>query len=67
MTARKSSGWGGYRPGAGQKRIIQSPGRISLLMEKSEIRQLKKLAREKDVSLAEFVRATLKARIKRRS
>ena len=60
MTAR-----GGRREGAGRKRIVLDPVRLSLDVERADIAALKKIAEKKGVSLAELVRETLKRRIGR--
>ncbi len=65
MTAKKTQTWGGRREGAGRKRMVQDPVRLSLDVERADISALKEISNRKGVSLAELVRETLKRRIGR--
>ena len=56
MAARKPSGRGGARPGAGRRRIVQSPERIAVDLEKPDLDALRDLADQRETSVADLVR-----------
>ena len=64
MTAKRK-GWGGKRAGSGRKKVVDDPVRLAIDLERKDGEALKNIASSKGMSLAEFVRATLKARITR--
>ena len=66
VTARKkASGLGGWRPGAGRKRIVQDPVRLSIDHERPDVEALEAMAEEQGVSVAHLVRKAVKAFVKR--
>ena len=56
MAARKPSGRGGFRPGAGRKRIVQNPERIAVDLEKPDLDALRALAEARETSVADLIR-----------
>ena len=56
MAARKPSGRGGVRPGAGRKRIVQNPERIAVDLEKPDLDALRELAQQRETSVADLIR-----------
>ena len=56
MATRKLSGRGGARPGAGRKRIVQSPERIAVDLEKPDLDALRDLAEARETSVADLIR-----------
>jgi len=66
VTARKKpSGLGGWRPGAGRKRIVQDPVRLSIDHERPDVEALEEIAEEQGVSVAHLVRKAVQAFVKR--
>ena len=62
---KKASGLGGWRPGAGRKRIVQDPVRLSIDHERPDVEALEAIAREQGVSVAHLVRKAVQAFVKR--
>ena len=56
VAAQKPSGRGGARPGAGRKRIVQSPERIAVDLEKPDLDALRDLAEARETSVADLIR-----------
>ncbi len=56
---RKKMGWGGARPGAGRKRLVQEPARIAIDFEQAQMDQLQELAERRDTSIASLIRAAV--------
>jgi len=66
VTARKkASGLGGWRPGAGRKRIVQDPVRLSIDHERPDVEALEAMAEEQEVPVAHLVRKAVRAFVKR--
>ncbi len=67
VTARKkASGLGGWRPGAGRKRIVQDPVRLSVDHERPDVEALEAMAEEQEVlPVAHLVRKAVRAFVKR--
>ena len=62
---KKASGLGGWRPGAGRKRIVQDPVRLSIDHERPDVDALEAMAEEQGVSVAHLVRKAVTAFVKR--
>ena len=62
---KKASGLGGWRPGAGRKRIVQDPVRLSIDHERPDVEALEAIAEEQRVSVAHLVRKAVQAFVKR--
>ena len=62
---KKSSGWGGARPGAGRKRIVQDPVRLAIDYERADLEALGEIAERRGVSVASLLRKAVQAYVKR--
>jgi hypothetical protein len=62
---KKASGLGGWRPGAGRKRIVQDPVRLSIDHERPDVEALEAIAEEQGVSVAHLVRKAVQSFVKR--
>ena len=60
-----SKGWGGRRPGAGRKRMMEESERISVRVETETIRELERAAQERGEPVSELIRRALRAYVKR--
>ena len=65
MPAKKGSGRGGFRPGAGRPRIVQEPERIAVDLEKSELDALREIASRRKTSVADLIRRAVSQFLKR--
>ena len=65
MGAKKGSGRGGFRPGAGRPRIVQEPERIAVDLEKSELDALREIASRRETSVADLIRRAVSQFLKR--
>jgi hypothetical protein len=63
---RKKSRWGGYRPGAGRKRVLQGARAVTVTLEQPQYAAVERLAAEDGVSLASIVREAVEAYTVRR-
>ncbi len=67
MPTRKSKGtYGGWRPGAGRKPILEQPVKLSLTLEQTTLDGLVRLAAREGLPLAVYVRQTLTQLVARR-
>ncbi len=67
MATRKTKGtYGGWRPGAGRKPILEQPVKLSLTLEQTTHDGLVGLAAREDLPLAVYVRRTLAQHVARR-
>ena len=62
---KKVSKWGGARPGAGRKRIVLDPVRLSIDHERPDVEALEAIAEAQEVSVAHLVRKAVQAFVKR--
>ena len=65
MKKKTGPGRGGARAGAGRKRLIQDPGRITIDMEKRDLDRLRALAASRAVSASELIRRAVLQYLKR--
>ncbi len=65
VAARKPSGRGGARPGAGRKRIVQNPERIAVDLETPDLDALRALAEARETSVADLIRRAVSQFLKR--
>ncbi len=63
--AVKRKGPGGFRPGAGRKRIVANPERIAVDLEKPDLDALRALAEDRGTSVAALIRRAVAAYLKR--
>ena len=63
MTAKKR---GGRRLGAGRKMVAKDPVRLAINLEREDLEALKAKAKDKGISMAEFIRRALHRLAKRR-
>ena len=63
MTAKKR---GGRRPGSGRKMVTKDPVRLAINVEREDLEVLKAKAKDRDISMAEFIRRGLHRLAKRR-
>ena len=64
-TRRRRGSWGGSRPGAGRPQVVQDPVRLSIDHEREDAEALRQLAENRGTSVAELVRAAVRAYVKR--
>ena len=65
VEARKPSGRGGARPGAGRKRIVQNPERIAVDLETPDLDALRALAEARETSVADLIRRAVSQFLRR--
>ena len=65
VAARKKTGRGGAREGAGRPRRVKDPVRFTLDFERPHFEALEALAGEREDSVAEVVRKAVEAYLKR--
>jgi hypothetical protein len=58
---RKKSSRGGFREGAGRKRVLKGATTLSVILEASDYKAVEKLAEKRGVSFASVVREAVKA------
>ena len=63
---KKKSTWGGRRPGAGRKPVLNDPVHYTGDIERAEIEALEEIAEKRGVSVASLVREAVSAYLKRR-
>ncbi len=67
MATKKTKGtYGGWRPGAGRKPILDEPVKLSLTLEQTTLDGLVGLAARDDLPVAVYVRNTLAKYVARR-
>ena len=66
MAKKKSSGWGGRRPGAGMKPLLANPRQIAVQVEAEVHATLEALAEARGESLAAYCRRVLTEHVRRR-
>lgn len=62
---RAKSGLGGARPGAGRKRIVQDPVRLTFDLEARDFTALKAFADREAISIAEALRRAVRGHLRR--
>ena len=62
---KKSSGWGGRRPGAGAKRVLDDAVLFAVRIPRADLARLRTIARRKGVSVSEHVRGVLQRSLAR--
>ena len=68
MATRKTKGtYGGWRPGAGRKPILEQPVKLSLTLEQTTLDGLVRLAAREGLPLAVYVRRSLAQLVGRRT
>ena len=66
MGRRRTKGkWGGPRPGSGRKPILEDPYRVTFDLENADFAAVKAIAEQRGVSVAEVLRAAVRAYVKR--
>ncbi len=65
MPGKKSTGRGGFRPGAGRPRVVQEPERIAVDLEQPQLDALRELASERGTSVADLIRRAVSQYLKR--
>ncbi len=67
MATKKTKGtYGGWRPGAGRKPILDEPVKLSLTLEQTTLDGLVGLAAREDLPVGVYVRRTLAQHVARR-
>ena len=59
LARKKKGAWGGYRPGAGRKRMIEDSVRLTLRISSADIGALDEFAEQAGINLSEYVRRIL--------
>ena len=59
MARKKKGAWGGYRPGAGRKRMIEDSVRLTLRISSADVEALDDFAAQAGVNFSEYVRRIL--------
>ena len=62
---KTAKGWGGRRPGAGQKPIIKDRVLRSISFERADMKALEKIAEQRGISFSELIRTLSTAHMKR--
>jgi len=62
---RSSSGRGGWREGAGRKRVVQDPERIAVDLERPDLDALRAIGVERETSVANLIRLAVAQFLKR--
>ncbi len=65
MAARKKTGWGGARPGAGRPRLYAKMHRRSVDFDDADDRLLREIAAERGVTVIQVIREAVTAYLKR--
>ena len=66
MATRKTKGtYGGWRPGAGRKPILEQPVKLSLTLEQTTLDGLVRIAAREGLPLAVYVRQALAKLVRR--
>ena len=65
MPAKKGTGRGGFRPGAGRPRIVEDPERIAVDLERGDLDALRDLASDRETSVADLIRRAVSQYLKR--
>lgn len=66
VAAKKRSGPGGARPGAGRPRVVQDPVRLTVDYERADFEHLEAIAERRGVSVASVVREAVRTFVARR-
>ena len=64
--AKKKTSWGGPRPGSGRKPVLTDPHRVTFDVERPDFDAVGKIAKRRGVSVAEVLRAAVRAYLGRR-
>ncbi len=62
---KKKGSWGGRRPGAGRKPVLEDPVSVTLDLEGPDFERLKAFAEARDTSVAALIRKAVQAHLKR--
>ena len=62
---RKTFGHGGARPGAGRKRILREPERITADFERADANALRSMAEERQTTVADLIRRAVSQYLRR--
>ena len=65
MGARRKRGWGGARKGGGRPREMTNPVKITVMVEKRDVRALRQLAEKTGVRFAAYVRRMVREHVVR--
>ena len=66
VARRKVKGtWGGWRPGAGRKRVLKDPVATTADLERADVDFLEAIAHRRNVSVASLVRNAVAAYVRR--
>jgi len=63
---KKSSGWGGYREGAGRKAQFEEPADRTIRFERAELEALDEIAAEQGTTAGEVIRNLIAGYLRRR-
>jgi len=66
VASRKKSGRGGAREGAGRRKIVKDPVRLTVDHERADFELLEAIADERGTSIASVVREAVRAYVRRR-
>ena len=67
MAKKKSSGWGGRRPGAGAKPVLNDPRRLAVQLERAVYEALAELAKREELPVGVYARRVLTKHAERRA
>lgn len=66
MAATRKGTWGGRRPGAGRKPVLQEPVRFSIELEGPQLAALQQLSEEQGTTVSALIRRAVDALLGRR-
>ena len=67
MAAKRKSGWGGARQGAGRPNLRTNPYRRSVDFDEADDRVLREIAEQRGVSVAQVIREAVTALLRRQT
>jgi hypothetical protein len=66
VAARKrKSTWGGARPGAGRKPVLENPRSVTFDVEEPDLEALKAISEDRGIPVAEAIRRAIRAYLRR--